>query len=190
MQYLWGWMIKKHAVPNCVVVGIDFYGASGFSWRISTIVCYMRPVRSWWYYTLYRRTMPGHNAQHLVLVFSCDQAALLMVQSVCPSVCLLHLLTMFPSSWNFQEFLPRTEVTSMQKVKVRGQRSRSQRSAPNLAWSSIEEVPYCFSRSSIIFQGHTAKKIYDFDPNWAFPDCNSNLKSLMAMKWCTKLEAT
>ena len=27
------------------------------------------------------------------------------------------------------------------------------------AWSSIEEVPYCFSRSSVKFQGHTAKKI-------------------------------
>ena len=26
------------------------------------------------------------------------------------------------------------------------------------AWSSIEEVPYCFWRSSVKFQGHTAKK--------------------------------
>ena len=25
-------------------------------------------------------------------------------------------------------------------------------------------------------------------PNWAFPDCNSSLKSPMATKWCTKLE--
>ena len=32
-------------------------------------------------------------------------------------------------------------------------------------------------------------KIIDFDPNWAFPDCNSSLNSPMAMKWCTKLEA-
>ena len=79
---------------------------------------------------------------------------------------------------------------SMQKVKVRGQRSRSQRSTPNLAvsglWlqfeftygneimhtagSSIEEVPYCFPRSSIKFQGHTGQNITDFDPNWVFPD--------------------
>ena len=51
-----------------------------------------------------------------------------------PSVC-YTFLTMFPSSWNFQELLPMTEVTSMQKVKVRGQRSRSQRSTPNLAVS-------------------------------------------------------
>ena len=56
------------------------------------------------------------------------------------------------------------------------------------AWSSIEEVSYCFSRSYIKFQGHTALKIIEFDPNWAFPDCNSSLNSPMAMKCCTKLE--
>ena len=58
----------------------------------------------------------------------------------------------------------------------------------HIAWSSIEEVPYCFLRSSIKFQGHTAKKIVEFDPNWAFPDCNSSLNPPMAMKCCTKLE--
>ena len=56
------------------------------------------------------------------------------------------------------------------------------------AWSRIEEVPYCFSRSSIKFQGHIALKIVEFDSNWAFPDCNSSLNSPMAMKCCTKLE--
>ena len=56
------------------------------------------------------------------------------------------------------------------------------------AWSSIVEVPYCFSRSYVKFQGHTALKIVEFDPNWAFPDCNSSLNSPMAMKCCTKLE--
>ena len=56
------------------------------------------------------------------------------------------------------------------------------------AWCSIEEVPYCFSRSSVKFQRHTALKFIKFDPNWAFPDCNSILNSPMAMKWCTKLE--
>ena len=38
------------------------------------------------------------------------------------------------------------------------------------AWSSIVEVPYCFSRSYVKFQGHTALKIVEFDPNWAFLD--------------------
>ena len=56
------------------------------------------------------------------------------------------------------------------------------------AWSSIEEVPYCFWRSSVKFQGHAALKIVEFDPNWVFPDCNSSLESPMATKWCTKLE--
>ena len=56
------------------------------------------------------------------------------------------------------------------------------------AWSSIEEVPYCFSRSSFKFHGHTALKIVEFYPNLAFPVCNSSLKSPMATKWCTKLE--
>ena len=81
-------------------------------------------------------------------IFSCDQAALWMVQYVCLSVTTLqairlsvrpsHLFDYVPiivSSWNFQELLPMTEVTSMQKVKVRGQRSRSQRSTPNLTVS-------------------------------------------------------
>ena len=56
------------------------------------------------------------------------------------------------------------------------------------AWSSIVEVPYCLSRSYVKFQGHTALKSVEFDPNWAFPDCNSSLNSPMAMKCCTKLE--
>ena len=56
------------------------------------------------------------------------------------------------------------------------------------AWSSIVEVPYCFSRSYVKFQGHTALKIVEFDPNLVFPDFNSSLNSPMAMKCFTKLE--
>ena len=57
-------------------------------------------------------------------------------------------------------------------------------------WASccLGEMRYCFSRSSVKFQGHTAKKNVDFDPIREFPDCNSSLNSQMAMKWCTKLE--
>ena len=64
--------------------------------------------------------------------------------SVCPSVCLSvcpsHLFDYVPiivSSWNFQELSLRARVRSMQKVKVRGQRSRSQRSRPNLTVSGL-----------------------------------------------------
>ena len=38
------------------------------------------------------------------------------------------------------------------------------------AWNSKGEMPYCFPRSFIKFQGHTVQNITDFDPNWAFPD--------------------
>ena len=99
---------------------------------------------------------PEQNGRHFVdrfkCIFSCDQAALQMVfsvclsvrLSVCPSVrlsvCPSHLFDYVPiivSSWNFQELLPMTNVRSMQKVKVRGQRSRSQRSQPNLTVSGL-----------------------------------------------------
>ena len=58
------------------------------------------------------------------------------------------------------------------------------------AWSSIVEVPYCFSRSYVKFQGHTALKIVQFDPNWAFPDSNSSLNSPMVLHkaWNSKGE--
>ena len=55
------------------------------------------------------------------------------------------------------------------------------------AWSSIEEVFYCFSRWSVKFQGHTALQIVEFDPDWAFLDCTSSLNSPMGTKCCTKL---
>ena len=58
------------------------------------------------------------------------------------------------------------------------------------AWSGIKEVPYCFSRSYVKFQGHMNKKIANFDLNLEFPDCYSSLNSQMAMKWCTKLEVS
>ena len=81
-----------------------------------------------------------YEAQSLATIFSCDQAALRMAISVCLSVCLWHLfdnVSINVSSWIFQELLPMTKVMSMQKVKVRGQRSRSQRSNPNLTVSGL-----------------------------------------------------
>ena len=140
-------------------------------------------------------------------VFSCDLAALRTILSVCPSVWLSarpsvrrpsHLLTI----------LPLTDVMSMQMFKVRFQRSRSQRSRPNLAisglltpiwihlwlwndaWSLmlLSRDALLFSMYSVKFQCHMANKTVDFDPNWAFTDCNSNLNSVMAMKWCAQLE--
>ena len=57
--------------------------------------------------------------------------------SVCPSVRLSHLfdyVSILVSSWNFQELSHWTRVRSLQKVKVRGQRSRSQRSRPKFSF--------------------------------------------------------
>ena len=76
-------------------------------------------------------------------IFSCDQAALWMVQSVRlslrPFVRLsvslwhhFHGVPLIVPSWNFQKLLSLTEVMSMRKVKVRRQRSRSQRSWPHI----------------------------------------------------------
>ena len=197
------------------------------------------------------------------IVFSCDQAALQMVFSVCPSVCLSvtpfwlcshHRIIMKFSGviTNDQSKVHAKGHGQRSKVKVttqlnrfrivtpvwihiwwwndayslmllrrgallffkvirqisRSHGSKNRRIWPKLAvsglwlkfeytngykmmhkaWSSIEEVPYCFSRSSVKFQGHTAKKIVEFDLNWAFPDCNSSLNLPMALKWCTKLD--
>ena len=80
-----------------------------------------------------------------IAVFSCDQAALRIPLSVCPSVHLSVSLSVTPSSlWSchriimkFQELLPLTKVMFRQKFKIRGQRSRSQRSKPNLAVSGL-----------------------------------------------------
>ena len=108
------------------------------------------------------------------------------------SVCLSHIFHYVPlivSSWDFPELLPGTKVTSVRKVKIRGQWSRSQRSKQILpqfrlfqtttpvwftdghemmhtAWSSIEEVSCCFARSFFNFEYHTRRKINDLNPIW------------------------
>ena len=92
--------------------------------------------------------------------FSCDQAALQMVFSVCPSVRLSvcpsvrhTCLTMFPSSYHH-------EIC----------RSHYQ-------WQKWR--PCKRSRSEVKGQGHRGH-----NPTLPFPDCNSSLNSLMMMKWC------
>ena len=41
------------------------------------------------------------------------------------------------------------------------------------AWSGIEQVPFCFSRSSV--KGHADRKVDDLVPTLAFPRDNANL---------------
>ena len=120
----------------------------------------------------------------------------------CPSV--RHtFLTMFPSSYHHEIFRSyyqwqKWRPCKRSKFKVTEVNTQLIRfrtvtlvwwwNPMQKAWCCLGEVPSYFSRSSVKFQGHTAKKIIDFDPNWAFPDCNSSLNSPMATKWCTKLE--
>ena len=76
----------------------------------------------------------------VLYVFSCDQAALQMVFSVCLSVCLSVRLsvchtffTMFPSSYHHEIFRSYNHGQKWCPCK----RSRSQRSTPNLAVSGL-----------------------------------------------------
>ena len=154
---------------------------------------------------------------YTVYIFSCDQAALWMVQSVrlsvrlsvCPSVC--HtFLTMFPSSYHHEIFRSyyqwqkwRPCKRSRSEVKGQGHRGHD----PNFRFRTVTPVwihiwwwndtysLMLLRRGALLFfkvirqisRSHGAK-IAEFDPDWAFPDCNSSLNSPMAMKCCTKLE--
>ena len=154
------------------------------------------------------------------IVFSCDQAALRTLLSICPSVRpsarpSIRLLHLFHCS-HHRIILKFSGVITNDRcdVHAKGQGQRSKVKVTEVmtplsrfrtitpvwshiwrwndaqSWCCLEEVPYCISRSSVKFQGHTAKKIIDFDQNWAFPDYNSSLNLPMAMRWRTKLEAT
>ena len=49
-------------------------------------------------------------------------------------------------------------------------------------WIGIKYAPYCFSWSSVKFQGHTGQKIANFYPNGVrfWTSCNSSLNTIMA----------
>ena len=148
--------------------------------------------------------------------FSCDQAALQMVfsvrLSVCPSVrlsvtpfwlCSHHRIIM-----KFSGVI--TSDRSDVHAKGHGQRSkvkvtevttqlyRFRTVTPvwiHIWWWNDAYSLIMLRRGALLFfkvirqisRSHGAK-IVEFDPDWAFPDCNSSLNSPMAMKWCTKLE--
>ena len=126
--------------------------------------------------------------------------------SVRLSVRLSHLFDYVPiivSSWNFQELSHWTRVRSMQKVKVRGHRGhdptfRFRTVTPvwiHIWWWNDTYSVMLLRRGALLFfkvirqisRSHGAK-IAEFDPDWAFPDCNSSLNSPMGTKCCTKRE--
>ena len=95
-------------------------------------------IHIWWWNDIYSLMSPRRGA--LLFLAATKQLYKWYFPSVRLSVCLSHLFDYVPiivSSWNFQKLSPRTRVTSMQEVKVRGQRSRSQRWQPNLAVSGL-----------------------------------------------------
>ena len=54
------------------------------------------------------------------------------------------------------------------------------RTIGRLQLSNPSDLP-C-SSTSVKFQGRTVLKLVEFDPDWAFPDCNSSLNSPMGTK--------
>ena len=161
-----------------------------------------------------------HQGQNKVAdifnIFSCDQAALWMVQSVRLSVCLSVCLSVTPF-WlcsHHRIIMKFSGVITNDKsdvhAKGQGQRSKVKVTEVNTQlnrfwtvtpvwihiwwWNDayslmlVSRGAILFFKVTVKFQGHTALKSVEFDPDWAFPDCNSSLNSPMAMKWCTKLE--
>ena len=73
-------------------------------------------IHIWWWNDAYSLIMVRRGA--LLFLAATKQLYDWFSPSVCPSVTPFHHVPIIVSSWNFQELLPVTEVTSMQKVKV------------------------------------------------------------------------
>ena len=192
---------RKFNAPHesCLIEG-------GWSWHpLKTHCC----VRKW------NKFFEALNIDPVLYhICSCDQAAQWMVQSVRLSVRLS--VTPFWLCSHHHIIMKSSGVVTNDKsdVHAKGQGQRSKVKVPevntqlnrfrtvtpvwihyddemmHIAWWYLREVPYCFSRSSVKFQGHTALKSFEFDPDCMFPDCNSSLNSPMATKWYTKLEVS
>ena len=136
---------RKHPCHNWLFSSLTF--CVGSCYQTETAIQWVCGTGSWWvaltlqYSQLVHSTLSNMilSKQKNLHLFS-SQYICVILQDVRPSVRPSHLFDYVPitvSSWNFQELLPVTEVTSMQKVKVRGQRSRSQKSQPNLTVSGL-----------------------------------------------------
>ena len=129
----------------------------------------------------YIKILSSAWASWIFSVISCDQIALWMVFSVrlsgCPSVTPFslcshhHIIMKFPgvitndksevhaNSWGQRLKVKVAEV----KIQLNSFRTVIQVWIPydeemmHKAWCCLEKVPYCFSRSSVKFQGHSAK---------------------------------
>ena len=128
------------------------------------------------------------DAEKQFYIFSCDQAAVWMVLSVCLSItpfwlCCHHCIIMKFSgvTTNYKTAVHAKGHGQRPKVKVTEVRTQF---IPFWIvtpvcffiwwWNGAQSLKLLrrgarsFSRSSIKFQGHMAKKINNFVPNWAF----------------------
>ena len=88
--------------------------------------------------------------------------------SICPSVTPFWLCSHHRIIMKFSGVI----TSDRSDVHAKGQGQRSKVKVTKVT-TQLHRF-YCFSRSSVKFQGHTALKIIEFAPDWAFPDCNSN----------------
>ena len=105
----------------------------------------------------------------------------------------------------FQGHLPNFKVTGDKKSLVLTWigyfRTVTPVSIRRLLWNDAERLNYAqgltlYRRSAPLFFSHRSnfkvtgdEKSPTFTKNWAVSDCNHSLNLMMAMKWCTKLEA-
>ena len=151
------------------------------------------------------------------LIFSCDQAALWMVQSVClsvrPSVCpfvtpfwlcshhhiIMQISGVITNDRSDVHAKGQGQRSKVKVTEVNTQLSRFRTVTPvwiHIWWWNDAQSLMLHRRGALLFfkvirqisRSHTPLKIVEFDPNWVFPDCNSSLNSPMATKWYTKLE--
>ena len=196
-------------------LGIRHLGNASRDCHLGPVICYFKnlytvrlPSGEWRCTT--RGPLLGDRHLGPLIFFSCDQAALWLVQSVSLSVRLSvrhTFFTMFPPSYHHgifrsdyhgQKWCPCKWSRSKVKVtEVKTQLSRFRTVTPVWfhiwQWNHAHSLKHrrgalSFLRSSVKFQGHTRQKIANFDPNLVFPDYNYSLNWPMAVKWCTKPE--
>ena len=150
-----------------------------------------------------RRFVAKQNLQ-TQFVFSYDQAALWTVLSVCPPVFqsvrpeFSGVITIDKSDVQGKGHGQRWKV-KVTEVKINFDLIWAILEH-NSSWNSqmaskrctkfivaLKRVSGCFQDHPWKFNVTRSKQIANFDLNWAFRNCKSNLNSQMAMKWCRHL---
>ena len=126
MTWVWTFSTIMAIIRACACWVLFVVTLTQSIWDIYIYICVTRP--QWVNFVIVKRCLE---------VFSCDQAAIRTLLSVRPSVC-LSVTPFSPCSPHreiFRSYRHWQKWYPCKTVKVRGQRSRSQRSKPNLAVS-------------------------------------------------------